>query len=203
MNWKRFVMAGSGCHNCDEPAEKGDKVLILAGMPNVGKSLLFNTLTGAYASVSNYPGTTVEVTKGLAQIGPTRWEVVDTPGMYSLVCRTEEERVARRILLSGAADVVLHVVDAKDLARMLSLTLQLIEADLPVILVLNMLDEAETAGIRIDMARLSADLGVPVFGTVATTGRGLDELKAAIAAYERKTHGIPVNYGRKIESSTK
>ena len=200
MNWKRFVMAGGHCASNDAPAEPGDKLVVLAGMPNVGKSLLFNALTGAYASVSNYPGTTVEVMRGVARIGDERWEVVDTPGMYSLVCRTEEERVARRILLSDEADVVLHVVDAKDLARMLSLTLQLIEAELPVVLVLNMLDEAEAAGITIDVERLRADLGVPVIGTVATTGRGLDALRDEICRHERRGHPEPVRYGRRIES---
>ena len=192
--------AGRHGHGGGPPEAASARRLVLVGMPNVGKSLLFNGLTGAYASVSNYPGTTVEVMRGLARIGDERWEVVDTPGMYSLVCRTEEERVARRIVLDGNADVVLHVVDAKDLARMLSLTLQLLEADLPLILVLNMLDEAEAAGIVIDVARLRRELGIPVVGTVATTGRGLDELRDEIRRHERGPHVEPVRYGNQIES---
>ncbi len=93
-------------------------------------------------TVSNYPGTTVEVARGRARIGDRQWEVVDSPGMYSLLPTTEEERVTRSILLTENARVVLHVVDAKNLERMLSLTIQLVEAGLPVTLVLNMMAEA-------------------------------------------------------------
>jgi ferrous iron transport protein B len=143
------------------------------GSPNVGKSALFNRLTGRYVAVSNYPGTTVEVSTGHSKYFGPDVEVIDTPGMYSLAPVTEEERVARNILFEERPKAVLHVIDAKNIARMLGLTLQLAEAGLPVVLVLNMADEAEELGVKIDTARLEEVLGVPVVATVATTGRGI------------------------------
>jgi ferrous iron transport protein B len=159
------------------------KKLALVGNPNTGKSVMFNNLTGSYATVSNYPGTTVEVTRGKGEFMGIPFEVVDTPGMYSIYSITEEERVARSILLNEKPDVVLQLVDAKNLERMLLMTFQLIEAELPLIVVLNLLDEAEAAGITIDLEELSEKLGIPVVGTVATSGRGMDELRKEIAAY--------------------
>jgi ferrous iron transport protein B len=159
------------------------KKLALVGNPNTGKSVMFNNLTGSYATVSNYPGTTVEVTRGRGEFEGIPFEVVDTPGMYSLYSITEEERVARSILLNERPDVVLQLVDAKNLERMLLMTFQLIEAGLPLVVALNLLDEAEAAGIIIDLGGLSEKLGVPVVGTVATSGRGMDKLRKEIAAY--------------------
>lgn len=155
----------------------------IVGSPNVGKSLLFNALTDRYSTVSNYPGTSVEVCRGVAEISEACFEVIDTPGMYSLSPLTEEERVTRRLLMQEKADVVLHVVDAKNLERMLPLTLQLLEAGLPVILVLNIMDEAERAGIEIDHSLLEKVLGVPVVGTVSTSKKGINELKQRIGEY--------------------
>jgi ferrous iron transport protein B len=159
------------------------KKLALVGNPNTGKSVMFNNLTGSYATVSNYPGTTVEVTRGRGEFEGISFEVVDTPGMYSVYSLTEEERVARSILLNERPDVVLQLVDAKNLERMLLMTFQLIEAGLPLVVVLNLMDEAEAAGISIDLEGLSERLGVPVVGTVATSGKGMDELRKEIAAY--------------------
>lgn len=164
-------------------SDPGLMKLALVGNPNTGKSVMFNNLTGSYATVSNYPGTTVEVTRGRGEFMGVPFEVVDTPGMYSVYSITDEERVARSILLNEKPDVVLHLVDAKNLERMLLMSFQLIEAELPLIVVLNLLDEAEAAGITIDLMGLSERLGVPVVGTVATTGRGMDELRKEIAAY--------------------
>lgn len=159
------------------------KKLIIVGSPNVGKSVLFNALSGNYAAVSNYPGTTVEVLRGKAVLGAVEWEIVDTPGMYSFYPVTEEERVARQILVNERADVVIHVVDAKNLEQMLPLTLQLREAGLSMILVLNIMDEAAKAGVRIDAPALAQQLGIPVVPAVATTGQGVAELKTAIGCY--------------------
>jgi ferrous iron transport protein B len=157
----------------------------VVGSPNVGKSVVFNNLTGAYVTVSNYPGTTVDISRGKAKIDGEEIEIVDTPGMYSLLPISEEERVARLILFQEKPEVVLHVVDAKNLERMLPLTLQLIEAGLPVMLDLNMMDEAEAAGIEIDVKRLERELGIPVVATVATTGRGMETLRRRLAEYVR------------------
>ena len=164
---------------------KGLKKIALVGNPNVGKSALFNRLTGAYVNVSNYPGTTVEVSRGRTEIGGETFEVLDTPGMYSLLPVTEEERVARNILLRENPEVVIHVVDAKNLERMLSLTLQLIEAKLPVILALNIMDDAEKMGIKIDLRQLEKELKIPVLATISTTGRGVDILRGKVEEYVR------------------
>jgi len=159
------------------------KKIVIIGNPNVGKSVLFNNLTNNYVTVSNYPGTSVEVTSGFADINGVRFEVIDTPGMYSLTPITEEERVGRKILIQGRPDIVLHVVDAKNLERMLAFTLQLIEAGLPVILVLNIMDEAQRIGIKIDFTILEKLLAIPVVGTISTTKRGMDTLKERIVGY--------------------
>jgi ferrous iron transport protein B len=176
---------GSGsCHRSDMiPSNDGVKKVAIVGTPNVGKSVIFNKITGSYVTVSNYPGTTVDVSRGKATIAGQKVEVVDTPGMYSLLPITEEERVARLMLLEEKPQVVLHVVDARNLERMLPLTMQLIEAGLPVILDLNMIDEMVTAGIEIDVLKLGMELNIPVVATVATMGRGLDDLRRRLAEY--------------------
>lgn len=161
----------------------GLKKVVLVGSPNVGKSVVFNRLTGAYATVSNYPGTTVMIMRGRGSFGEEQVEVVDTPGMYSLLPVTEEEMVTRRLLLEEHPEVVIHVVDAKNLNRMLSLTLQLLEAGLPLILVVNIMDEAERLGIKINIEALTKELKIPVVATVSTTGKGIDNLKKVINEY--------------------
>ena len=153
----------------------------------MGKSVLFNALTGSYAAVvSNYPGTTVEVSRGTSKIGAREFEIIDTPGMYSLLCLTEEENVARAILLDEAPAIVVHVIDAKNLERHLSFTLQLLESGLSVILVLNVMDEARLLNIKIDSNKLEKELGIPVVEAVSTKGEGLDILRGKIEEYARK-----------------
>jgi len=159
--------------------------VLIVGNPNVGKSVLFHKLTGRYVTVSNYPGTTVEVARGVMRYRGRKFAIIDSPGMYSLAPITDEERVARRILLRDRPDLVLHVVDAKNLARMLPLTLQLMETGVPVILVLNMMDELERAGLSIRVDALERQLGVPVVPMVCPLGAGVDTLKELI--YERLT----------------
>lgn len=174
--------------------------VVLVGNPNVGKSVIFGSLTGRYAVVSNYPGTTVEVTKGKSRIDGFDLEIVDTPGMYSFLPITEEERVARNVLLSYDPHVVLQVADAKNIERMLHMTLQLIEAGLPVVLDLNLLDEAEERGISIDLQGLQRELGIPVVGTVATENRGMEDLREAIVQ-SAPTQGFVVEYPKGLESA--
>jgi ferrous iron transport protein B len=177
----------SSCHCTGEnrSAPTGLKTIALVGTPNVGKSLLFGNLTKNYVIVSNYPGTSVEITRGKVQIGDETYEIVDTPGMYALSVLTEEERVARRILIYEKPEIVIHVLDAKNLKRMLPFTIQLIEAELPLILVLNMMDEARKSGVEIDIPLLAKELGIPVVATVSTTGEGMNELKERIERYGR------------------
>jgi len=182
---KGFKPAGSCCGKKEKKIGDNLSKIAIVGSPNVGKSVMFNRLTETYVTVSNYPGTTVEVTRGKTKIGDREFEIIDTPGMYSLLPITEEERVARNILIEEKPDIVIHIVDAKNLERMLPLTLQLIEAKLPVILVLNIIDEAEKIGMKINLQNLEEDLKVPVATTVSTTGRGIDILKGRIKEYVR------------------
>lgn len=162
------------------------KKIAIVGNPNVGKSVLFNALTKQYVVVSNYPGTTVEVSRGKMNLNGAEYEVIDTPGMYSLYSITEEERVTRDILIKERPDIIIHVVDAKNLERMLLLTLQLIEADLGVILVLNIMDEAVREGVSIDAELLEKELRIPVVPAVSTIGKGIDNLKKKISEYDKK-----------------
>ncbi len=172
--------------------------LILVGNPNVGKSVIFSLLTGKYVTVSNYPGTTVEVTRGRVP-GADSMEVIDTPGVNSLMPQSEEEQVTRDILLREAAGSVLQVGDQKNLARTLFISLQIAEAGRPFVLCLNMGDEAADRGVSVDAAALSADLGVDVVCTTATrregTGRLLPLARAARASK------VIVRYDPRIEEA--
>ncbi len=150
------------------------KKIVLAGNPNSGKSVLFNYLTGMYVDVSNYPGTTLEISTG--RYG--RDEVIDTPGVYGISSFNDEERVARDVILQ--ADVVVNIVNATHLERDLFLTQQIIDTGAPVIVALNMLDEAEKMGLKIDIDLLRNELGVPVVPTVAIRKKGLDFLAKSI-----------------------
>lgn len=176
--------------NSKEVIEKGDqsgvRKIALIGNPNVGKSVIFNGLTGAYVTVSNYPGTTVEVSRGWYSAGGMKLEIIDTPGMYSMLPISEEERVTRTLLMNEKPELVLHVVDAKNLGRMLPLTLQLIESGLAVVLVVNIMDEAKALGIRIDMEELRNTLGIPVVEASAAMNIGIKELKSTIAKQIKK-----------------
>ncbi len=153
--------------------------LLLVGQPNVGKSVLFHALTGRYVTVSNYPGTTVEVSRGTAQaLGGL--PVLDTPGVISLPSRTGDEHATTHALLGEANATLLQVGDAKNLRRTLQLTVLMAEMGRPMLLALNMIDEAEARGATVDAAALAAELGLPVLPTVATRGQGIDALRAAI-----------------------
>ena len=178
--------------------QQPQRKVVLVGNPNVGKSVLFNVLTGAYTTVSNYPGTSVEVSRGQCEIAGKKYEILDTPGMYSIMPITEEERVARKILLSESPHAVVHVIDARNIERMLPMTLQLIEAGLPVILVVNILDEAARLGMQFDLALLQQKLGVPVIGAVMKRKQGLAELHQAITDYASVPHK-PFIYGADLE----
>ncbi len=153
---------------------EGARKIVLAGNPNVGKSVFFNAFTGLYVDVSNYPGTTLEISFG--RFGSD--VVIDTPGVYGISSFNDEEKIARDIILG--ADLVINIVDAVHLERDLFLTQQIIDTGVPVIVALNMVDEAEKQGRKIDVDLLSDLLGVPVIETVATRKQGIDELIANI-----------------------
>jgi ferrous iron transport protein B len=155
--------------------------IVLVGNPNVGKSVIFGRLTGRYATVSNYPGTTVGLTTGRAMVGAEVCDVVDSPGVNALEgVLSEDEHVTRRLLANREADVVVQVADARNLRRALMLTAQIAGFGVPMVLVLNMVDEARRRGVEVDAARLASELSVPVVETVAIEGQGMNELKEAL-----------------------
>jgi ferrous iron transport protein B len=158
---------------------------VLIGNPNVGKSVLFGLLTKRYVTVSNYPGTTVTITRGKADLDGTSVEVLDSPGINSLVPMSEDEQVTRDILLQAAPSAIVQVADAKNLRRALILTSQLAEMGLPFVLDLNMTDEAGELGLRIDRELLEEQLGVRVVRTVATRRKGFDDLRKALTGQKR------------------
>jgi ferrous iron transport protein B len=171
----------------------------LAGNPNAGKTTIFNRLTGARQRVGNYPGVTVEWTQGFRRTPAAELRLVDLPGIYSLTTLSEEELVARDFLLHQRPDVVVHVVDASNLARNLYLATELLELCVPLILVLNMSDVVRRQGLKIDVQALSARLGVPVIPVVGTRGEGLDDLERAIlSAGVGKAR--PVDLGPAVEA---
>lgn len=162
------------------------KKILLMGNPNVGKSVVFSRLTGARVIVSNYPGTTVDFSKGIMRIEGEKAEVIDVPGCYSLKPTTKAEEVA--VKMYGEGDLVINVIDATNLERNLFLTLELLERKLPVIIALNLWDEARHVGINIDVNKLEELLGVPVVPTVAVTGEGIKEVVSRLG--EAKSLGI-------------
>jgi ferrous iron transport protein B len=171
----------SSCHSIKfegDISSTGKKV-VLVGNPNVGKSLIFNYLTGMYVDVSNFPGTTVDISMG--RLGD--YTVMDTPGIYGVSSFNDEERVARDIILE--ADIVLNVIDATHLERDLFLTQQLIDMGKLVVVALNMMDDIERRGTKLDVERLSSELGVEVVPTKAVEKDGLRSLKDAIESGRR------------------
>lgn len=175
--------------------------ILLIGNPNVGKSALFGLLTGKYVTVSNYPGTTVEVTYGNAVLNKTRSLVIDTPGVNSLVPMSEDERVTRDMLLTDRSGVIIQVADAKNLRRGLLITIQLAEMEVPFLLDLNMDDEARSRGIVVDQERLSEILGIEVVKTVATRRTGIDRLLKSLSSPRRSA--LTVRYDDAIEGGVR
>jgi ferrous iron transport protein B len=194
-------MHDHGSNDGDRYRDSNLHKVILIGNPNVGKSALFGLLTGRYVTVSNYPGTTVEVTYGNAVLNRTRTLVIDTPGVNSLIPMSEDEKVTRDILLTDKADVVVQVADTKNLRRALLITLQLAEMEVPFILDLNMDDEAKSRGIVIDSEKLSTALGIEVVKTVAIRKSGIDRLLKGIQ--HPRPSSITVQYDDIIEGGVR
>ena len=167
------------CCNIAKPDLLPGSRIALVGNPNVGKSVLFHRLTGKYVIVSNYPGTTVEITQGALRDLPDVF-VVDTPGIVSFPPRSEDEAVTARVLLQGGMQAIVQVGDAKNLRRTLHLAVQLAEMGQPLVLALNMMDEASARGLEVDTERIAAALKIPVVGTIATRGQGVRPLVKAI-----------------------
>jgi len=154
--------------------------IALAGNPNSGKSTVFNALTGARQHVGNWPGKTVEKKEGACKRDGHEIQVVDLPGTYSLTAYSLEEVIARDYIFEEKPDVVIDVVDAANLERNLYLAIQILELGAPLVIALNMSDIADARGLRIDTEMLSQGLNsTPVVPTVASKGKGIDELLQA------------------------
>lgn len=161
----------------------------LVGNPNCGKTTLFNALTGARQQVGNWPGVTVEKKIGFFHFNQTDVELVDLPGTYSLDFFADstslDEQVAQKYILSRSADLIINIIDASNLERNLYLTTQLLEMQVPMIVVLNMMDAAKSKGIEIDVEQLSKQLGCPIIPVVASKNQGIDKLKVFLDTTEK------------------
>ena len=175
-------------------------IISLIGQPNCGKSTIFNYFSGYKAAVSNFPGTTVKYTVSQVVFEGEELTCVDLPGVYSLTSIDPAERESRNYLLAGKSDVIINVIDASLLSRSLELTLELMSLERPLVVALNMMDEAARKGIVIDAAKLSKLLGVPVVTTVAAAGRGLtDLLRAALSAGRAGVRPTQTLFARDVE----
>ena len=155
-----------------------DFVIALAGNPNTGKSTVFNALTGLRQHTGNWPGKTVTRAEGAFEYQQKKFKLIDLPGTYSLMSRSEDEEVARNFILFGKPNVTIIVVDASRLERNLNLTLQILEITNNAVLCLNLMDEAKKNNIEIDTRSLSKELGIPVVATSARSKEGIPELIA-------------------------
>lgn len=158
--------------------------LALAGNPNSGKTSLFNALTGSKQHVGNWPGVTVEKKEGLVSINGEKYTIVDLPGIYTLDADTIEQRVTRDYILKEKPDLIINIIDATNLRRNLYFTIQLREFGIPMVMVLNMMDEVEKNGTKIDKEKLSKIFGVPVVGISASKGTGIKELLKTIEEFK-------------------
>ncbi len=154
--------------------------ILLVGQPNVGKSCLMNALVGSKIVASNYPGTTVEITEGEKAFDGEKVNFLDTPGIYSISDRSEEEKVTEKALSEGNPDGAVIVADSTALERSLYLALQVMEAGVPTVIALNFVEEAKEKGILIDQEKLGKILGVPVVPINPLTNRGIEDLVDSI-----------------------
>ena len=184
--------------------KENDRVVILAGNPNVGKSTVFNSLTGMRQHTGNWPGKTVSNAMGIYEYKNQRFVIVDIPGTYSLYSHSKEEEIARDLICFGEHDAVVIVCDATCIERNLNLVLQTLEITDNVIVCVNLMDEAKKKGIEINLKKLSKLLGVRVVGTAARNKKGLDELSESILhILLKKTDKIPIkiDYPEKVENA--
>jgi ferrous iron transport protein B len=182
-------------------SKKIDYRIALVGNPNVGKSVLFELFTGKYVTVSNYPGTTVEVSRGMYAGSNNKIEVIDTPGANSLISHSEDERVARDILLRDEEKKIIQIIDSKNLHRGLMITTQLAEMGLPISIGLNMWDETLDRGMSINTDKLQEILGVDLVKTIATQKYGINALRSSVNSV--RVPKTSIYYGEAIEEGIK
>ena len=177
--------------------------IALAGNPNSGKTTIFNHLTGSHQKVGNWGGVTVKKKEGVARFNGYQFQVIDLPGTYSLSAYTLEEVIARDYIIEGKPDLVVHVVDAGNLERNLYLTTQLIELGVPIVVALNMFDEAQNKGLEVDYSLLSKMLGIPMVPTVGHRGRGIDKLMETVSRTLEeggsRSRYLQLPYGTEVE----
>jgi len=173
------------------------KKIAIVGLPNTGKSQVFNNLTGEYALVANYPLTTVEMKRTRCQIAGELYEIIDTPGLHCLYIHSEEELIVRDMIFSEKPDIIIQCIDANLLKQSLTLTVDLLELEIPMVISLNAIDETARKGIWIDSGGLSHHLGVPVIESIAVNGVGTNQLMAAIS--KARVSKWPVKYGEVID----
>lgn len=174
--------------------------IVLVGQPNCGKSTLFNEVAGYRSVASNFPGATVTYTRSHVRFQHHTYDVVDLPGIYSLTSMDQADQVTQHYLLTQRVDVIINVMDASLISRSLELTLQLLELEIPMVLCLNMIDEAGRKGIEIDTEKLSQKLGIPVVTTVASRGRGIIELfQEGLKTARLKNKGRHIRGNRDVE----
>jgi ferrous iron transport protein B len=176
--------------------------IVLVGQPNCGKSSLFNSVAGYKTVASNFPGTTIEYTSSRVSVNREPFDLVDLPGIYSLSTPEKEELLTRDYLMKSRPDLVINIIDSSVLSRSLELTLELLELKMPLVVCLNMIDEARRKGIRIDVEHLSQDLGVPVVPTISTRGEGVPELfQAALESLRDKRAGKTFHFSLDVEKA--
>ena len=187
-----------GMHILKEP---GQKIIALAGNPNVGKSTVFNQLTGMKQHTGNWPGKTVSNAWGYCTYQGAQYILADIPGAYSLMAVSAEEEVARDFLCFGEVDAVIVVCDATCLERNLNLVMQIAEIHENVVLCLNLMDEAKKKNIHIDLQRLEQELGIPVVGTTARSKKGLNQLMEQVKCSLESGRHAPmyISYGKQID----
>jgi ferrous iron transport protein B len=175
------------------------KRIAIVGLPNTGKSQVFNNLTGEYTLVANYPLTTVEMKKARCQIDGELYEIIDTPGLHCLYIHSEEELVIRDMIFKEAPDIIIQCIDANQLKQSLTLTADLLELEIPMVISLNAIDETARRGVWIDSDKLSQLLGVPVVESITINGLGTKELKGAISKARRGKWSL--KYGEFVDGT--
>ena len=199
--YRKHLVYPKGKHQSCQKPEKTIKTIAIIGLPNSGKSQIFNNLTKQYTLVANYPFTTVQTKSAVCKIGNQQYEIIDTPGLHCLFIHSEEELIVRDMLFENKPDVIIQCIDSNRLKQSLNLTFDLLELEIPLVVSLNAIDETTKKGIWIDAKKLSGILGVPVVESVAISGLGTPEIKKAIAvAVNAKA---PLKYGDLIEVGIK